>query len=78
MREAIWGLVVTMREEHCGRREGPPPEDKEEDVCLEDVHLFSGQWAWIWPGEVLKQVGHLYREQLTWMCLSFLHWKQVS
>ena len=32
----------------------------------------------MWLGEDLKQVGHLYREQLMQMCPSFLHWKQVS
>ena len=61
-----------------GRREGPPLEDEEEEACLEGVQWHSGQRAWIWPGEDLKQVGHLYKEQLTRMCLSFLHWKQVS
>ena len=47
-----------MREERWGQQEGPPPEDEEEDACLEGVRHLNGQRAWIWPGEVLKQVGH--------------------
>ena len=51
-------LVVTMQEEHWRQQENLPPEDEENDACLECVCCLSGQWAWIWPGEVLRQVRH--------------------
>ena len=58
IREARQGLVVTMRWECWGRREGPPPEDEEEEACLEGVRRLRGQRTWTWPGDHLKQVGH--------------------